>query len=148
MSVLRWINLPPVWLLACMAVAWGIAQVHAPFGEMFLWAGRGLIGLSLLVMVWAAIAFKRARTTIVPHMQPSALVDTGPFQFTRNPIYAADLVILVGWCVSLGSPLGLILLVPLYFALLHLFILPEEARLRAKLGAPYEDYCTRVRRWI
>ena len=135
-------------VMACMAAAWWIAQVHAPFGDTYLWSGRLLIGLCLLVMVWAAIAFKRARTTIVPHMQPSALVDTGPFRFSRNPIYAADLVILVGWCVSLGSPLGLILLLPLYFALLHLFILPEEARLREKLGPPYDDYCSRVRRWI
>lgn len=148
MSLLRWLNLPPVWLLACMAVAWSIARIHAPFGDTLLWPGRVLIGLSLLAMLWAAVAFQQAKTTIVPHLQPSALVETGPYRFSRNPIYVADLVILAGWCLSLGSLVGLVLLVPLYFALLRLFILPEEGRLRTGLGQPYIDYCGRVRRWI
>jgi len=148
MNLLRWINLPPVWLLACMALATWIAQIHAPFGDSLLWPGRILIGLSLLAMLWAAVAFKQARTTIVPHLEPSALVETGPYRYSRNPIYVADLVILAGWCVSLGSPLGLLLSIPLYFALLYLFILPEEGRLRLGLGQPYIDYCGRVRRWI
>lgn len=148
MSLLRWINVPPVWLLACMAVAWWIAQIYAPYGDSLLWPGRILIGLGLLAMFWAAVAFKQAKTTIVPHLQPSALVETGPYRYSRNPIYVADLVILVGWCVSIGSPLGLVLLVPLYAALLYLFIMPEETRLRAALGQPYIGYCTRVRRWI
>jgi len=148
MNLLRWINLPPVWLLACMAVAWWIAQTYSPFGDTLLWPGRVLIVLSLLAMLWAAVAFKQAKTTIVPHLQPSALVETGPYQHSRNPIYVADLVILARWCVSLGSPLGLILLIPMYYALLHLFILPEEGRLRTGLGQPYIDYCARVRRWI
>ena len=94
------------------------------------------------------MAFRRARTTIIPHEAPSALVETGPFRFTRNPIYLADLLILVGWSVSLGAPLALILLVPFHAVLQRLFILPEEGRLNEYLGQPYSDYCARVRRWI
>ena len=148
MSGLKFINLPPVWLLGCMALAWAIATLHAPWGESFVWFGRVMIGASLALMVWAAMAFRRARTTIVPHLYPSALVETGPFRYSRNPIYLADIVILAGWCVSLGSPLALITLGPLYAALLYLFILPEEARLSATLGAPYTAYRARVRRWF
>lgn len=148
MSALRFLNLPPVWLLACMVGAWLIANVHAPWGDALLWVGRAMIVASLILMVWAAVAFRRARTTIIPHLPPSALVETGPYRFSRNPIYLADLVILAGWVISLGSPLGLLLLVPLYAALLRLFIRPEEARLSEHLGAAYDAYCARVRRWI
>ncbi|MEM9140757.1 MAG: isoprenylcysteine carboxylmethyltransferase family protein [Pseudomonadota bacterium] len=148
MSALRFVNLPPVWLVAFMAAAWLIAEVHAPWGDALLWVGRAMIGASLALMVWSAIAFRRARTTIIPHLEPSALVETGPYRFSRNPIYLADLVILAGWVLSLGSPLGLLLLAPFRWVLLRLFILPEEARLTHHLGQPYSDYCARVRRWI
>ena len=142
------LDYPPVWLIVFMALAWGIAQAHAPFGDSLLWTGRVLIGAGIAVMLWAAIAFKRARTTIVPHAPPSALVDTGPFRYSRNPIYLADLVILAGWCLSLGAPLALILLAPFAWVLQTRFIQPEEARLTEHLGAPYTAYRDRVRRWI
>lgn len=142
------LDYPPVWLLGAMGLAWGGSLVHAPLGDALLWPGRMIIGLGLGVMVWAAWAFRQARTTIVPHENPSALVDTGPFRHSRNPIYVADLVILVGWCVSLGAPLGLVLLGPLWWVLHTRFVLPEEQRLTAYLGQSYIDYRGRVRRWI
>lgn len=142
------LDYPPVWLIAFMAAAWGIAQFHAPFGDTLLWAGRVLIGAGLAMMIWAAIAFRRARTTIVPHAPPSALVDTGPFRLSRNPIYLADLVVLAGWCVSLGAPLAIVLIAPFAWVLHSRFILPEEARLSEHLGQAYDTYCARVRRWI
>lgn len=142
------VNLPPVWLLACMAGAWGIAQFSAPLGDSVLWLGRAMIVISLGLMIWAAIAFRRARTTIIPHLPPTALVERGPYRYSRNPIYLADLAILAGWALSLGSPLALVMLAPLYAALQWIFILPEEARLSAHLGAPYDAYMGRVRRWI
>lgn len=142
------LNYPPVWLLAFMALAWGIAQGHAPLGQSLLWPGRAVIVLGLALMVWAAIAFRRARTSIVPHEIPSALVETGPFRHSRNPIYVADLIILAGWTLSLGAPLALALLWPFQQVLLRLFILPEEDRLSVHLGEPYRLYRTRVRRWL
>lgn len=142
------LNYPPIWLAGFMALAWFIAKGHAPLGDSYVLVGRIIIGASLAIMVWAAFAFWRARTTIVPHEAPKALVETGPFQFSRNPIYLADLVILAGWSFSVGSPITLLLLVPFYFVLLHLFILPEEARLTDHLGEDYVRYKSRVRRWI
>lgn len=146
--MIKIINLPPVWLIGCMAAAWGLAQLWSPYGESFLWTGRALIAWGLLVMLWSAVAFARARTTIIPHMTPKALVETGPYRMSRNPIYVADLFILLGWCISLGAPHGLVMLVPLFLALKYLFVLPEEARLTAHLGQPYIDYTSRVRRWV
>jgi protein-S-isoprenylcysteine O-methyltransferase Ste14 len=139
---------PPVWLIVFGAVASGLAAISAPLGDALLWPGRALIALGLGLAVWAAVEFRRARTTIVPREEPSALVSGGPYRFSRNPIYVADLVILAGWVLTTGNPVGLVT-VGLYFIVLReRFVKPEEAMLRTHLGEAYRAYCMRVRRWI
>ena len=148
MRALRHLDYPPAWLALFMALAWMVALVHAPLGGAFLWPGAALVVGALALMVWAAMAFRRVRTTIVPHREPDALVETGPYRISRNPIYVADLAIFVGWCLALGAPLALLLTVPLWWALRQRFVLPEERRLDEHLGAPYDRYRARVRRWL
>lgn len=149
MRVLQLLNYPPVWLIGFMALGWALAQVHAPMGDALVWPGRIAIGGGIALMIWAALAFRRARTTIVPHQIPAALVDTGPFRLSRNPIYLADVVVLFGWCMTLGSPLAMIALpAPFALVLTRVFIVPEEQRLTEHLGEPYVAYCRQVRRWL
>jgi len=145
---MKHLNTPPVWLIGFMAAAWGLARLWAPLGDLLLWPGRGLVAAGIVLIVWSALAFRQARTTIVPHQPPSALVETGPYRFSRNPIYLADLVILAGAALILGAPLALILLVPFREVLRHRFILPEEVVLERDLGPAYLDYKARVRRWL
>lgn len=148
MSLLARLNLPPVWLALFIALAWGIAQISAPLGGPLAWAGWALVALAVALFIWAALAFRRAGTTIVPHEPPSALVERGPYCWSRNPIYLADLMILAGAALIFGAPLALVLLVPFREVLLRLFILPEEATLERDLGPPYRVYKARVRRWL
>lgn len=148
MTLLRHLDYPPVWLAGHMAIAWFMAHVWAPLAGWGLVPGLGLIAAGLGLMVWAALAFRRARTTIVPHRAPEALVETGPYQRSRNPIYLADLMILAGWALALGAPAALLLLAPLFSILQGRFVLKEEAVLKAHLGAPYEAYRARVPRWL
>jgi len=148
MSALARIEYPPVWLVAFMAGAWALGELWAPWGDAILWPGRALIGLGVALAVWSALAFRRARTTIVPGEEPSALVESGPYRVSRNPIYVADLLILAGFALAEGTPPGLLLVVPFAWVLHHRFVLKEEAILAAHLGRPYRDYCARVRRWI
>lgn len=145
---MKWIDLPPVWLIGFMAAMWAVAQV-APFpGWESVWLGRAIIGAALLVMVWTAVWFRRRRTTIVPHMRPDALVVEGPMRFSRNPIYAADVAVLVGWGVSLGAAAPF-LLIPVFLKVIERrFVLAEEARLQAAFGAAFDEYAARVRRWV
>ncbi len=84
----------------------------------------------------------------MPHRDPSALVADGPYRFSRNPIYLADLGILAGWSLWLGTPLGLLLVWPLKVVLERRFVLPEESVLARDLGRPYLDWKARVRRWV
>ncbi|HSF94478.1 MAG TPA: isoprenylcysteine carboxylmethyltransferase family protein [Thermohalobaculum sp.] len=145
---MNYLNLPPVWLLGFVAAAWGISRVTEPGPPLLVWAGAGLVLAALALMGWAVLAFRRARTTIVPRERPSALVAAGPYRFSRNPIYLADLAILAGAALILRAPVALVLLVPFQQVLLRLFILPEEAVLEQDLGQPYRDFKARVRRWL
>jgi len=140
---------PPVWLAGGIAAAWGLAQaVPGGFGGALRLPGWALVGAGLALMLAAVIEMGRARTTVVPHEAPSALVTGGVFRVTRNPIYLGDALVLTGailiWNVAAALPL-----VPLFVWIITVrFIRGEEARLRAAFGADFDAWAARVRRWI
>lgn len=140
------LDYPPVWL----AGAVGLAALQArawPLPGLPM-AGGLMVAVGVGLMTVAAVQFARARTTIVPHEQPRALVQTGVYRLSRNPIYLADVLVLAGLCLAWGAWPAL-LLVPVFMAVITArFIRPEEARLRAAFGADYHAWAARVRRWI
>jgi len=137
---------PPVWLAGFAALAWGQARILPLPG--LLWPGRVLVVLGLGVMLLAVWQFARARTTIVPHEVPSALVTSGVYGYSRNPIYLADVMILSGLCLIWGAWPSL-LLVPVFGVVItRRFINPEESRLKARFGVEFDAWAARVRRWI
>lgn len=145
------IDLPPVWLVACIGAAWALAtrgpiiEFSLPYQELVGW---GLIGLGLLLGAYAVVAFWRFKTSVIPRQTPSALINQGPYRWSRNPIYLADMLVLAG-CVVLFGAISAALVLPLFWAAIHYrFILPEEQVLRATFGTDYTDYCSGVRRWI
>jgi len=144
--MLKAFDLPPLWLVACLVVAW-VVPLSAPWGTAPL-AGYACLALAALLVIAALFAFGRARTTPIPHQMPSALITTGVFRFSRNPIYLADLLILLGCALIWGSLLGL-LLIPVLFAVLERrFILPEEERLRTAFPDAFDAYTRQTRRWV
>lgn len=150
-AILKRLELPPVWLLACMALAWLLSRA-APLvsfdGPTAQWSGRGLILIGLLLMLWAALQFLRVRTSIIPREDARALITAGPFRFSRNPIYLADLLILLGWCLTLGALSGF-LTAPLFvWAVNRRFIHGEEAMLRQAFPDAFAAWSAEVRRWL
>lgn len=148
--MIRWLDYPPVWLLAALAVARAEVVFWRPFhellwlratGDVLFWAGVAILGV-------AALSFLRARSTIVPHRVPSRLITNGLYRFSRNPIYLADLLILAGLALSWGAVSGMALVPVLGWVLTQRFILPEEARLRDAFGHEAEAYFARTRRWF
>jgi protein-S-isoprenylcysteine O-methyltransferase Ste14 len=146
---MKWLDLPPVWLAGALALV--LAQdrylpLGGPGGAHLL--GGALVGLGLALMGAAAVEMARARTTIIPHRDPHALVTSGIFRLSRNPIYLGDALVLAGVSVWLGAWLGL-LLVPVFMALIvHRFILAEEERLRQGFGPAFSDWAATTRRWL
>jgi protein-S-isoprenylcysteine O-methyltransferase Ste14 len=143
------LDYPPIWLLAALSLAWAQAQALPVAGPgWFVPLGTGLALAGAAIMAVAAIEFLRARTTIVPHRMPDALITGGLYRLSRNPIYLADALILAGLCLRWGAWPSLVL-VPVFTAIItRRFIRPEEARLRAAFGAGYDSYRAQVRRWI
>ncbi|MDH5305282.1 MAG: isoprenylcysteine carboxylmethyltransferase family protein, partial [Gammaproteobacteria bacterium] len=78
----------------------------------------------------------------------SALVQSGIFGKTRNPMYVGLLLILSGWAVWLESLSCLGLLLLFVVAITELQIKPEEAAMRKLFGDEYLRYCEKVGRWI
>ena len=146
---MKWIDLPPVWLALFAALGW-VQAAWAPFGAFGGfgdWLGAGLVAAGLGLAVAAAVQFRRARTTIIPHEMPTAIVTSGVYRISRNPIYLGDALILAGLGLRWDSVLALVL-VPVFVAVItRRFILPEEARLRARFGAEFDAWAARVRRW-
>ena len=142
---------PPVYFLAALGV---MALLHW-YLPVFQWieapyryAGALLVVLSIGLVLWAALLFKRAATGIVPFTPATALVAAGPYRVTRNPMYLGMAGTLLGAAVLLGS-LAPLVAIPLFMALIEWrFILAEEAMLAAAFGEAYAGYKARVRRWI
>ncbi|MBT8459461.1 MAG: isoprenylcysteine carboxylmethyltransferase family protein [Boseongicola sp.] len=143
---MKWIDLPPVWTVAALFVTWAI-PLTAPWGPMIL-PGRIALGAAAVLIAASLVEFMRARTTVIPREAPSALITTGIFRLSRNPIYLADLLLLAGFSLIWGKFLGLVLIPVLAWVLIKRFIAGEEARLSEAFGAEYEAYRAATRRWI
>lgn len=144
---------PPAVTLAVGVLMWLLARWLPALH--FVLPLRGVLASALAVagialMGACALQFRRAGTTVNP-MKPqkvSALVDTGFYRFSRNPIYLADLLILVGWGLWLSNVASLAA-IALFVAYLNRFqIGPEERALHAAFGAEFDAYRARVRRWV
>ena len=98
----------------------------------------------------AIVQFLYARTTMNP-MRPdgaSTLVVGGMYRISRNPMYVADLGLLVAWALYLANIAALVLL-PGFVAYINRFqIAPEERVLEARFGTAFPDYRRAVRRWL
>ena len=146
----RW-PLPPT--LLALAIA-GMLALHflLPLGRVvpFPWncLGAPLILFGIIWNLWADRLFKRHRTTVKPHLQPTSLVSAGPFRLSRHPMYLGMIAIALGLAVVLGTLTAM--LVALVFAtLLAVKFVPMEERLMEQtFGDAWKDYRTRTRRWL
>lgn len=134
---------PPLWLALALIAVW-----MTPGDWGVSWLGWLLIALGALLMLGAVFEMSRARTTVIPHRQPVALVTSGVFRISRNPIYLGDALIILGASVASGSLVGL-LLVPVFGVIIQRrFIIAEEARLERTFGAQFRNYRDRTPRWL
>ena len=118
------------------------------FPQALVWLGYALVLVGLGLAISAASGFFRARTTLDPHGSVSNIVTSGPYRFSRNPIYLGFLCLLIGFPFIFRNYWGLILS-PLLIVLMNVMVIRyEEAYLEKKFGEVYTGYKSRVRRWL
>ena len=102
------------------------------------------LGLDLATMVW----MYRQRANILPHRAATALVTTGPFAVSRNPIYLGNTLLVAGAAPVLHNPWFLPAALIAAFAVTQLAIRREEAHLAVRFGSQWRDYANRTPRWL
>jgi protein-S-isoprenylcysteine O-methyltransferase Ste14 len=147
----RSLNIPPVYFLAALLLMALLHQV-LPLAQIlfapYRYAGIVIMALAVAPILWAALLFRRAGTGIVPFSPATALVLSGPYRFTRNPMYLGLAGTLLGAALLMGS-LSPFAVIPAFMALIaDRFIAPEEAMLERAFGRDYLDYMAKVRRWL
>ena len=148
-SLTRGIDIPPSWLALHIGAASLVSLVSpAVFGAVGRAFGLGMVGLGVLVMIAAVAQMSLARTTVIPRRNPSALVTTGLFGLSRNPIYLADAVILTGAILWLDAVVALPLIFSFVWLIQTRFIRDEEARLTLAFGPEFDLWAARTRRWF
>lgn len=142
---------PPVLLLlhllAAFLLNW-ILPLPVAFPRVLVWLGYALTLIGLGLAVGAVSQFMRARTTLDPHGSVSKIVTSGPYRFSRNPIYLGFVCLLIGLSFIFKSYWGLILAPVLMVLMYQLVIRHEEAYLEKKFGEAYINYQSAVRRWL
>ena len=143
---------PPIWTLLCVLVAAALSAIAGwprfpglpvvPLGVVLAIAGVAL-------PVWAAVLFRRAGATFIPHaIEHQRLVVDGPYRFTRNPMYLGLTLVALGIAVSNGAWPMLLAPIAVVVAFNFVHIPYEEAAMRRAFGADFDDYARHVRRWI
>ncbi len=142
---------PPVYYVAAFLV--GVA-LELIFPTDWPQSGVRLAVALLAVGAWIAldgaamVSFHRARTSMVPMNPSTALVISGPYRVTRNPMYLGMAFLYVAFAFAFGVMWGLAFL-PAVIVIIDRFVIArEEPYLERRFGQPYRDYKVRVRRWI
>jgi len=148
------LKVPPIVLGPAAALMMWPVSVMTPHVAIPVWIrvaiAMALSALAVLLVVLAYAAFGRehvAKNSAHPE-QTVALVTSGVFAHTRNPMYLSLLLMLLALALVLSSPLALVLVVGFVLFVHRFQIVPEERALRERFGSRYTDYLSRVRRWV
>lgn len=142
---------PPMYLAFSILVMY-LLDKFVPLGSFqgpFVWgfASAFLAGGLMLILVSAGL-FKRAKTPLIPFHKSTAVVTTGPYKLTRNPMYLGMAFILIGVAVALGSLMPFFVILIFGWIIQTRFIVGEERFMEELFGQEYLDYKKRVRRWL
>ena len=111
------------------------------------------LGIALLI-AWIALSapalasFFRVRTPLSPNKPTAALVTSGVFSITRNPLYLGLVALYLAIAVLTNSLWAIVLIIPVVVIVRVAVIDREERYLERKFGREYTDYKQRVRRWL
>jgi protein-S-isoprenylcysteine O-methyltransferase Ste14 len=119
-----------------------------PAGVPAGWLGGAVLVAAVALFAWAIATIMRAGSNVPTNRPTTSIVDTGPYRFTRNPIYVGMMLALVGLALAFDSLWPLVTLVPFALVIRYGVVAREEAYLERRFGEVYRRYRANVRRWL
>jgi protein-S-isoprenylcysteine O-methyltransferase Ste14 len=144
---------PPLVFLGFLAAGVAVDRLiwRLPLGlpAGLAWAAAAaLFATGVALVIGAGVGFRSAGTPPAPWKPTSAIVASGPYRFTRNPMYLGMAAIYLAIALMLDSLPSLLLVIPL-MAVVDLFVVRREERyLEARFGDDYRAYRSKARRWL
>jgi protein-S-isoprenylcysteine O-methyltransferase Ste14 len=143
---------PPIaWavaVLAGLALNWLMPLPFVPAAVPAGWLGAIVFAIALALVVWAIATITWAGSNVPTNRPTTTVVDTGPYRFTRNPIYLGMVLGLISLAIAFNSLWLLLTLAPFALVVRYGIVIREEAYLDRKFGDVYRRYRARVRRWL
>ena len=141
---------PPLIYLAALLLALALrAVVRAPIAaRSLLWPGLALVAAAIALALWGRQTMVAAGTNINPTRPATAIVSSGPFRYTRNPLYLSLTLLYLGLTLIANTWWGVVMLLPLAAVIHRGVVLREERYLHRKFGDAYDRYRASVRRYI
>jgi len=133
-------------------VSGAVIQLATPFpflpGTLAVPLGAPLVVVAIALFAYSVTTFRAAGTPVPARKPTTVIVRTGPYRFSRNPIYLAFSLLQLGIAIWVNSVWLLATLVGAV-ALIHYVVMRrEEQYLERRFGAQYLDYKASVRRWL
>jgi protein-S-isoprenylcysteine O-methyltransferase Ste14 len=142
---------PLAWGLAVFAglsLNWLAPMPFLPTDLPAGWLGGLVFVLALALFAWAIVTITKAGTNVPTNRPTTTIVESGPYRFTRNPIYLGMFLGLIGLAIAFDNLWLLLMLVPFALVIRYGVVAREEAYLERKFGEVYRAYRSRVRRWL
>lgn len=144
--------LPPVlfliFLVAMAGISWALGSPHTityPYsliGALFLASGLG-------IAMYHSRLFKKEGANIMTFGEPTKLVRSGFYRYSRNPMYLGFVLALAGAALLYQAALSSFLLVAAFWLITdRWYIRFEEAEMLKKFGDEYREYCSQTSRWL
>lgn len=135
-------------VIAGLAVDWLVPLPFLPVDLPAGWLGGAVFAFALALVVWAIITMTRAGSNVPTNRPTTAIVENGPYRFTRNPIYLGMFLGLIGLAIAFDTLWLLLTLVLFVLVIRYGVVAREEIYLERKFGDVYRGYRSRVRRWL
>src|SRR5262250_381974 len=135
-------------VIAGLALNWLAPLPFLPADLAAGWLGAMVFVLALGLAAWAIVTITRAGSNVPTNLPTTAIVESGPYRFTRNPIYLGMFLGLIGLAIAFDNLWLLMMLVPFALVIRYDVVAREEAHLDRKFSDVYRRYRSRVRRWL
>ena len=133
------------WIGTLIDALLGVGEFHGTLATVAAWL---LLVMGFLLRAWATFHFYAHRMRVIALEPQAALITSGPYRFSRNPLYlGGNVFVFFGAALLFGSPAALVL-TALHLPLMDRFVRREETQLERTFGADWLRYKAQVRRWL